>query len=64
MGGLRDYSQREWRAIDSLTLINMGTAADRIHSLPKSECWWDERCYCFWVLKESRTDFWLKLQNI
>jgi hypothetical protein len=64
MAGLRDYSQEQWRCIDTMTLIKEGVNADRFHGLPKEECWWDIRCDCFWILKNSRTDFWLSLQNI
>ena len=60
----RDYAQQNWRAIDSLTLINLGIDADKIHKLPREECWWDERCYVFWVERGSKSDFWLGLQGI
>ena len=62
MAGLMDH--RQWRAIDSLTLIQLGIEANRIHSLPRTECWWDERCLVFWVQKGSKSDFWLGLQGL
>ena len=51
-----------WRRID---LIEIFDQIDSI-SLPMSspDCTWDEMAQCFWVIKNSRTDIWLRLQGI